>query len=575
MIILGINAYHGDASAALLRDGQLVAAAEEERFNRIKHSAGFPYKAVEFCLKEASATLDDVGYIAVSRNPSANLYKKVTYMLMKGNFMSKMVKQRLANVAKMRDIKKELASYFEVDVNEIKASIVKVEHHLAHAASAFYVSPFSEATIVTVDGFGDFCSTTWGTGRGNEIELQGKIVFPHSLGIFYTALCQFIGFRKYGDEGKVMGLAPYGQPEYMDIMSKIVIAKDHMFELGLHYFLHHTEGVDMTWESGSPSISQIFSPEIQKILGEPREPHEPILPHHENIAASMQSALEETAFSLIDHAVKKNGLKNLVLAGGVAFNSVMNGKIKENTPVEHLFIQPAAGDAGTALGAALHVYHTFADKPVRNVMTHAYTGPSFSDERIEQAMKSFNLSYEYKQDYTSYAAQLLAESKIIGWFNGKMEYGPRALGNRSILADPRRAEIKDILNARIKHRESFRPFAPAILYEFTGDYFESSEESPFMLLVYPVKFDKRTIIPAVTHVDGTGRLQTVKKEDNSAYYKVIQDFYKLTGVPVILNTSFNENEPIVCTPEEAIQCFLTTRMDALFLTHFCIEQKKK
>ncbi len=572
MIILGINAYHGDASAAILCDGKLIAAAEEERFNRIKHSAGFPYKAIEYCLKEASINIEDVDHIAISRNPSANLHRKIIYLLKKGKFINKMVIDRLANVAKVWDIKSELARYFNVGMDKIKAPVHRIEHHLAHAASTYYVSPFEEATIITVDGFGDFCSTTWGEGKGKNIKILGKVIFPHSLGIFYTALCQFIGFCKYGDEGKVMGLAPYGEPEYIDVMKKIVLIKDSCFELGLKYFLHHTNGVDMTWKEGSPSIGIIFSDEMKKEFGSARLQGEPIDSRHENIAASMQLMLEEAVFEIIRNAVKNTGINYLALAGGVAFNSVMNGKIKNNTSVERLFIQPAAGDAGTALGAALYVYNTLEKKPERFEMKHAYTGPEFSDKEIEEAINSYNLKYCYRKDYIEYAAKLLTQGKIIGWFNGRMEYGPRALGNRSIIADPRSAEMKDILNARIKHRESFRPFAPTILREYTNEYFEYDEESPFMLLVYPIKQEKRREIPAVTHIDGTGRLQTIRREDNAPYYDLINNFRKLTGVPLVLNTSFNENEPIVCTPSDAIKCFLMTKMDVLFLSNFCIEK---
>ncbi len=369
-----------------------------------------------------------------------------------------------------------------------------------------------------------------------------------------------------------MGLAPYGEPEYIDVMKKIVLIKDSCFELGLKYFLHHTNGVDMTWKEGSPSIGIIFSDEMKKEFGSARLQGEPIDSRHENIAASMQLMLEEAVFEIIRNAVKNTGINNLALAGGVAFNSVMNGKIKNNTSVERLFIQPAAGDAGTALGAALYVYNTLEKKPERFEMKHAYTGPEFSDKEIEEAINSYNLKYCYRKDYVEYAAKLLTQGKIIGWFNGRMEYGPRALGNRSIIADPRSAEMKDILNARIKHRESFRPFAPTILREYTNEYFEYDEESPFMLLVYPIKQEKRREIPAVTHIDGTGRLQTIRREDNAPYYDLINNFRKLTGVPLVLNTSFNENEPIVCTPSDAIKCFLMTKMDALFLSNFCIEK---
>jgi len=572
MIILGINAYHGDASAAIVVDGKLVAAAEEERFNRIKHSAGFPVKAIEYCLKEASATLKDVDYIAISRKPSANLHRKITFMLLKGSILNKMLKQRLANAAKILDIKNIIAANFHIPIKEIRATVHRVEHHLAHAASAFYVSPFEEATIVTIDGFGDFCSTTIGYGKDKKIFLEEKIIFPHSLGIFYTAFCQFLGFRKYGDEGKVMGLAPYGEPIFFDKMKEILLSRENSFELNLEYFIHHSDGVDMTWESGSPQISTIYSNRFTKEFGKPREPNEPLLDHHKNIAASMQLALEDAAFSIIKYAIKKRGIRNLSLAGGVAFNSVMNGKIKDKAEVEELFIQPAAGDAGTAIGAAFYVYHHILGQERSYLMKSAYTGPSYTEAEIRKVLEAYNIKYEYVKEPSALAAKLIAEGKIIGWFQGRMEFGPRALGNRSILADPRRAEIKDILNARIKHRESFRPFAPSILWEHTNKYFEKSDESPFMLLVYPIKYEKRKEIPAVTHVDGTGRLQTVKKEDNAQYYELIENFYKITGVPVVLNTSFNENEPIVCSPEDAVKCFNTTHMDALFLSNFLIKK---
>lgn len=575
MHILGINAYHGGASACLIRDGQLVAAAEEERFRRIKYWAGFPSQAVRYCLAAGGISAYELDHIGISRDPSANLHKKVLFTLARRPSFS-LIRDRLANSAKVRDPQQALVEALQLDASALKAKFHNVEHHRAHMASAFFVSPFDEAAILSVDGMGDFVSTMWGVGRGNRIEVYDNINFPHSLGIFYTAITQWLGFPKYGDEGKVMGLAPYGQPVYLDQMRKLVrLQRDGTFELDLDYFVHHAEGVTMNWDDGEPTLGLIYAQKLVDLLGPPREPRTAITRQHQNVAASLQAMLEEAEFSLVRMLQQKTGQKTLCMAGGVALNSAFNGKILPRTPFEDIYIQAAAGDAGTALGAAYYIYHQVLGQPRCYVMQHAYTGNAYSNAEIAQALDAQNLSYETLDDdaLCRRAARLIAEGNVVGWFQGRMEWGPRALGNRSILADPRRSDMKDILNARIKHREPFRPFAPSILLEATGDYFDQSYPDPFMIKVYNVLPDKRSVIPAVTHVDGTGRLQTVAQSANPRYWQLIKAFEHLTGVPVVLNTSFNENEPIVCTPQEAIDCFLRTQMDALLLGNYVVVKR--
>jgi len=574
MIILGINAYHGDSSACLIRDGEIVAAAEEERFRRVKHWAGFPIEAVKYCLAEAGVSPQEIDHIGISRNPSAHLHKKVLYALSRRPSFS-LIKDRLANMAKVADPKSELCKALGISPSKLRAQFHNVEHHQAHMASAFFVSPFEEAAILSIDGFGDFVSTMLGEGNGNHIKVLDYVEFPHSLGLFYLAVTQYLGFLKYGDEYKVMGLAAYGEPTYLDDFRKIVrLQKDGTFELDLDFFLHHTEGVEMTWNNKQPTVGRAYSNKFVEKFGPPRENHEPITKRHEDIAASLQAMLEEAYFHILNNLYERTKKKTLCLAGGVAFNSVANGKIFDRTPFEEVYIQAAAGDAGTALGAAYYIYHQILGKPRKFVMKHAYWGPQFLASAMEECLKKYRLTYQVldRSALIEKTVRAIADGKVVGWFQGRMEWGPRALGNRSILADPRRAEMRDVLNARIKRREPFRPFAPSILLEAVGEYFEKTYPDPFMIKVYPIKQEKQQIIPAVTHVDGTGRLQTVTREENPLYWELIKAFGDLTGVPVVLNTSFNENEPIVCTPQEAIECFLRTKMDVLVLGNFLLER---
>jgi carbamoyltransferase len=571
--ILGINAYHGDAAAVLLRDGEVVAAVEEERFNRVKHSAGFPSLAVRHCLERAGIDIWEIDHVGVSRVPSAHLINKITFVLFNRLMFTQQGLDRLRNVEKIRNVKTVLADSMGVRESDLGMEFHNVEHHVAHMASAFLVSPFEEAALLSIDGFGDFCSTMLGRGRGSSLERVDSILFPHSLGLFYTSITQYLGFTNYGDEGKVMGLAPYGEPRYLDRMMEIVRPDGKGgFQLDLDYFTHHSHGVEMSWEEGTPRIGRVYSDKLAEVFGPPRRSDGEITEHHRDIAASLQKCLEVHLFALLERLHRDTGSTNLCLAGGVAYNSVANGLIRLNTPFREIFVQPAAGDSGTALGVAFYIWNTLLGNVRSYVMRDAYLGPEFRDAEIETALRSFGAPFERCDDIEIRAADLLAEGKIVGWFQGRMEFGPRALGNRSILADPRQSEMKDRLNLRIKHRESFRPFAPAVLEEYVDEYFEDSSPSPFMLMVFKVRPDKRPLIPATRHVDNTGRVQSVSRQVNPRFWGLIDQFRKRTGIPLVLNTSFNENEPIVCSPQDALHCFATTRMDALALGPFLVSR---
>jgi carbamoyltransferase len=574
MIILGLNAFHGDSAAAIVRDGILVAAAEEERFRRIKHWAGFPSNAIAYCLREAKLSLSDVEHIAVNQDSRANLFRKITYVLRTAPNM-RLLLERLRNRKKREALPALLAKEFPHQPS--RAAFHQVEHHLAHLSSAFHVSPFTDAVVVSVDGFGDFASAAWGVGHGTNIEIEGRVHFPHSLGIFYQALTQYLGFPHYGDEYKVMGLAPYGAPACMDAMRKIVHLSDcsvHGFELDLRYFRHHREAVAYEWAGGSPQFGDLFSLELENLLGPRRQPDDPLLDRHRDIARSVQTMYEEAFFHLILALQRRSGLTAIALAGGCAMNSVANGKVRRATPFQRVYVQSAAGDAGGAIGAAFVVWHQQGGGR-SFVMDHAYWGPSFDQGAIAALLREqhtqigeAHCSVQEVSDEAELCkrtAQAVADGKVVGWFQSRMEWGPRALGNRSIVCDPRRADMKGILNAKIKRRESFRPFGPSVLEEVVREWFEEDDAVPFMMQVFQIRQEKRSAIPAVTHVDGSGRLQTVSKRSNPRYWRLIDNFRALTGVPMVLNTSFNENEPVVCTPQEALDCFLRTSMDLLVL----------
>jgi len=578
--ILGVNAFHGDSSACLIKDGEIIAAAEEERFRRIKHWAGFPSMAIAYCLKEAGIDLSQLEHIAINQDSKANLGKKLMFTLTKRPDLG-MVLDRIRNKRERAGVAEQLAQAFPGTA--FKGKVHEVEHHVAHLSSAFHVSPFEQAVVVSVDGFGDFASAAWGVGNGTEIDIEERVYFPHSLGIFYQALTQYLGFPHYGDEYKVMGLAPYGEPKYLEQMREIVkLESDGSFKLNLDYFRHHKEKIDYEWENGSPSVGILFSDKLIELLGPSRSPELPLEQYHKDLARSIQAMYEEAFFHLLNTLHKKHGIDQLCIAGGCGMNSVANGKVTLQTPFKEIYVQSAAGDAGGAIGAAYAVWHELggARGPI---MDHAYWGPEAADAEIEKLLqaRSEEISAQHcvVKKYSDEAqlckkiAVNVADGQVIGWFQGRMEWGPRALGNRSIVCDPRRADMKDVLNLKIKRRESFRPFAPSILRESVSEWFELDGEVPFMMQVYQIRAEQRSKIPAVCHVDGSGRLQTVYVKTNPRYYHLIKEFNAITGVPMVLNTSFNENEPVVCTPLEALDCFLRTKMDCLVLGDWVVERE--
>ncbi len=580
MLILGVNAFHGDVAAALLDDGQLVAAVEEERFRRVKHWAGFPDQAIQSCLAIAGASPGDIDAIAVSRDPRAHLWRKAWFAA-RYRPQLRLLTGRARNAAAVSGIHERLAATLALPDAHVRARMVPIEHHPAHLASAFFASPFDEAAVCAIDGFGDFVSTSFASGKGTRLDVEQRVYFPHSLGLLYLAITQFLGFGKYGDEFKVMGLAPYGAPEFAAQIRQLVRVDGHgRLELDLSYFRHWSDGVEMTWGDGEPLLGPVFTSKLESLLGPARKANTPVTPRHEAIAASLQAVYEECAFDVLRALHARTRSPRLCLAGGCAMNSVANGKIRANTPFEEIYIQPASGDNGTALGAALSAWHARGGRRAF-VMRHGYWGPSFDDRAIGGALDARSpdvtrLATRHllanEGDVCEWAASRIADGKVVGWFQGRMEWGARALGNRSILADPRRSDMREIINTRIKFREKFRPFAPSIHESALSEYFVDAVPDPFMVQVYPVRPEKRGVIPAVTHVDGSGRLQTVSPETNPRYWRLIDAFRAHTGVPVLLNTSFNENEPIVHQPSEALDCFLRTDMDALVMGNHVLEK---
>jgi len=634
MLILGINAYHPDSAAALLQDGVIVAAAEEERFRRIKHWAGLPTQAIQYCLKEGKISADEINHLAINRNPRANSWRRLLFLLRHRPDI-RLVGSRICNLFATQSLPRTLGR--ALGVKDFHAKIRYIEHHRAHLASAYYYSGFDEAACSSVDGCGDFASTAWGFGNG-DITVRGQIYFPHSLGIFYSALTQFLGFHSFGDEYKVMGLAAYGHPNYLEELRKVLkVHANGLYRLELTYFRHHIENVDYRWQNCAPEVGTLYTPALEALLGKARLPQQRLEQRHKDLACSVQSIYETAFFALLRHVYKKYQCQNLALAGGCALNSVANGKIYSQTPFRQVFVPPAAGDAGGAIGAALVVWQKLRktgigcpqqrasarkntppapSQPIRKRhysfgipdSRHAYTGPEFSDATIASLFRRRGLSpacdrlpgqnpasvsnpaeasaeclpselviqrYFDSTELCRRIARTIAEGNIVGCFQKRMEWGPRALGNRSILGDPRRADMREMLNLKIKRRESFRPFAPSILREHVGEWFEQEADVPFMTAVFQVREEKRALIPAVTHVDGSGRLQTVEPHMNPFFHMLISEFHALTSVPMVLNTSFNEQEPIVCRPEEALDCFLRTQMDALVLGGYFVNRRSQ
>ncbi len=569
-IILGINTFHAGSSAALLIDGQPVAAIAEERLNRVKYFAGFPKLSILRCLEMAGITLADVEYVAVGRDSSANLHKKLEFAIKNPG--------KLLNLARIRsksksfdDLNTMIARECDIDPAKLKFKAFNVEHHLAHTASAYFASEWDHSAGITIDGSGDFVSCMMSECTGDEIKPLKRVFVPHSLGTLYTAVCQFIGYPKYGDEGKVMGLAPLGTDVYADFFKDILNPTKNGFELNYDYFLPFgaNQGMEIT-DGGEMIVHRLYSDRFVNELGPAREPYSEITQRDMDVSFSLQKIFEKYYMHVLNdlHGIVQTN--KVAMAGGCALNSVANGKALLETPFTEHCIQPAAGDDGLALGAALYVSNALLKEDKRWVMKDSYLGDEYSDAEIKSELDRYGIGYRKlsREELIDVTTDEVKNGNVIGWFQGRMEWGPRALGNRSILSHPGYPNMKDILNARIKHRESFRPFAPSVLVERQSEIFEQDYPSPFMLHVYKIREEWRERLSAVNHVDDTGRLQTVARDENPLYYDLISKFNEKTGIPVILNTSFNENEPIVCKPSEAIECFMRTKMDVLAIGSF-------
>jgi carbamoyltransferase len=575
MLILGLNMFHADASAAIVVDGDVKFAIAEERLNRHKHFGGFPSLAVKACLDAVGAKISDVEHVAVGQDTNANLAQKVQYALANPAKILNFIRLRQRKEV-MRDVRSLIAKALDVDLAQLRFHEHHLEHHIAHIASAYYCSPWEKAAGLSYDGSGDFVSTMMARCEGDEIQVLDRVYLPQSLGSVYTMICEFIGYAQYGDEGKVMGLAPYGKDTYCEQIEKIIMPRGSGFQLDLSYFkpLGSNQGMQVL-PDGTVKLARHFSDRMKQSFGEPRRPHAEITPRDMDLAFALQHRFEQLFFHLLNELHRKVPQDNLALAGGCALNSVANGKLFDHTPFRRTYIQPAAGDEGLAIGAALHTYHSVLKQPRRHELKNSYLGPEFSESSIQSALHAAGLESRKMErpEFLDAVAEQIAIGNVVGWFQGRMEWGPRALGNRSIVAHPGLPNMKDVLNARIKQREWFRPFAPSIMAEYQHEYFEHDHPSPFMLHVYKIRPEKRQTLCAVNHVDDTGRLQTVTREENPLYYDLISAFHRRTGIPVILNTSFNENEPIVCTPEEAIDCFQRTRMDVLAIGPFMVVKR--
>lgn len=568
MNIIGINAWHADASAALVVDGRLIVAIEEERFTRKKHWAGFPSQAILFCLKEGSLQPQDIDCFAIGRDPKAKLLRKAIYLLKNPSGSWKAIRDRFANNRKVYSVGAELSKLFDYPESFFRNRIQNIEHHRSHLASAFFASPFEEAACLSVDGSGDFTTTMTAFGKGNSMDVIDSVDFPHSLGLFYTAFTQLLGFPHYGDEYKVMGMAPYGKPIYADEVAKLIrLENNGLFRLNLEYFRKGTEGIISYDENFSPVVAPLYNSKMEEAFGNVRSNDVPLTQKHFDLAASVQQVTEQALFHIMNHLYEQTKCKNLCVAGGVAQNSVANGKITQHTPFKRVYIPSAGHDAGISMGAALFAFYQKKHQSKKYHIRSAYLGSKYSNEEVKNFLQEQGCQYSELGDEFLYKkiCEVLIDGGVVGWFCGRSEFGPRALGGRSILADPRRPDAKEILNAKIKRRESFRPFAPSILKEYVSEYFEQEDEVLFMEKVFRIREEKRALLPAVTHVDGTGRLQTVDKEISPGYYQLIETFRSITGIPVLLNTSFNENEPIVNTPFDALHCFLRTNMDMLVM----------
>ncbi len=574
-VILGINAFHGDASAALVVDGKLVSAVEEERFNRVKHWAGFPAESIRWCLQDAGLSPSDVDHVAISFNPKANIWKRIGFVATHWPAPSAIL-DRLKRQGKTLGLEEQYANAVGLNRSAVRAQFHRIEHHQTHVAAGFLISPFEEASVLSVDGMGDFTSTLTAHAKGLNWQELNRVYYPHSIGFLYTALTMYLGFPHYGDEYKVMGLAPYGQPEFADFFRKMIYPKGDTFELNLDYFTHHKKGIQMVWNDGAPMVTPFYSQKLEQDLGPARDKKSPMTSRHDNIAKSLQVVVEEIILHLLNRLQRATGSQNVCMTGGVAMNSVANGKITSLTDFKNVYVPAGAADNGTSFGAAFYVWNRVLGNPRTFIQDHAYWGCESTEDDCVTAIRAAGLPWDTLDDEALFnqTTDLMIDGKVIGWFQGRMEFGARALGNRTLLADPRRTDMRDIINLRIKFREKFRPFAPSILEEHVSDWFEINEATPYMEKVFPIRPDRHAQIPAVTHVDGSGRLQTVSKRTNPRYHALISRFHEKTGVPIVLNTSLNENEPIVRTPAEAISCFLRTDMDVLVLGSHLINRHR-
>tara|TARA_B110000037_G_scaffold55950_1_gene68384 strand:- start:707 stop:2452 length:1746 start_codon:yes stop_codon:yes gene_type:complete len=579
MYILGLNAFHGDSSCCLFKDSQLVCAVEEERFTRIKHYAGLPFESIKFCLNDQKIDISDIDYITINRDPKSKVLQKIIYAI-KNKFQIVKLFNRVKNIKKIKNLKLEIEKEF--NCNDIKAKVCNIEHHTAHIASSVFTSNFTNCNYLSVDGFGDFVSTVAGKFQNGKIFKFDEVLFPHSLGLFYTLITQFLGFKKYGDEYKVMGLSAYGNPKYTNEVESLFLKEGKkLFKLDLKYFLHHSGNVEMTWYNQEPKISDIFSDKVFSLLGNPRQIDEKITQKHMDIASSAQEVYENILFKILNDLYLKNKTENLCLSGGCALNSLANGKISKFTPFKKIYINHSPGDSGGSIGSVLAFLNQGNKKNIY-INDNPYLGPKFSNDYIQTLVNSSSeklenskvkvKKYEIQDDMLKATAKELSEGKIVGFFQGNMEFGARALGNRSILADPRIKDIRDVLNKKIKNREEFRPFAPSILSEKKVEWFGDEDISPFMSKVIKINSSKANLVPGVVHADQTCRAQIVNKDKNLVFYNLIKYFDKITNVPMVINTSFNENEPIVCKPEEALSCFLRTDMDILVLENYIFKR---
>jgi carbamoyltransferase len=569
MYIIGLNAYHADSSASLIKDGRVLYATEEERFTREKHWAGLPINSIEFCLKSENINISDVSFICIGRDPSAKQLQKFLYLIKNPLGALKLLFQRFFNRGDLNNIEQKITKKFG-----FCPKLIFVEHHRAHLASAFYSSEFNESTIVSIDGSGDFSTLMIARGDNKKIEVLESQNFPVSIGIFYTAFTQFLGFPYYGDEYKVMGLSPYGDPIYLKKLRSIIwVGEKTILDWSSKFF--NLNGGVIKYENNIPIVSTLFNEKyFEKSFGKRRLKSEEITKRDKDLAASLQLRTEELIFEIVERAIKITGCSNVCIAGGVAQNSVANGKIISNTSASSLYIPSAGHDAGISMGAAQYHFHNNLGFERVEALYNANLGISFNNQQIKEKLDVLGITYQYLDDdlLFKYLASEIASGNVVGFFDGQAEFGPRALGSRSILADPRNPEAQRLLNEKIKMRESFRPFAPSILEEFGDEYFENYQFTPFMERVLQIRKEKRHLIPAVTHVDGSGRLQSVSRSLRPRYHQLISEFYKLTGIPILINTSFNENEPVVNIPEEAIHTFERTNLDLLVLGNFILKK---